>query len=89
MTAVTVVEAYDNTLTNEGHIKMAYLQGGPGWTYTPANSSGKTIRVLGAYNETAAGTANVVTTISDGVITVGADGSVGLNDNFTIIYTLT
>ena len=84
MTAVTVVEAYDNTLGSEGMLRMAYLDGESGSTYTPTNASGKTIRIMSCY--TASGTA-LQATVSGGVITLGekiVDG-----ENFTIMYTAT
>ncbi len=85
MTAVTVSEAFDNTLTNEGMHRVDYLQGGPGWTFTPSNSSGKTIRVLSCYSNT--GT-SVIAVVSAGVITFqGLALDVG--DFFTIQYTVT
>lgn len=84
MTAVTVVEAYDNTLTSEGYLKFAYLTGEPNVTFTPANSSGKTIRILSCY--TTSGTA-VFATVSNGVVTFGSN--LGDGDTFTILYTLT
>ncbi len=96
-TAVTVSQAYDNTLTPQGYLDIAYLtECGPGFTYTPTNSSGKTIKILSAYNETSG--SSVVATVSAGVIILdtvdkniveqsASEASVADDDDVTIIYT--
>ena len=84
MVALTVSEIFDNTLTNEGALRIAYLQGENEGTYTPTNTSGKTIKVLSAYSES--GTALGVS-VSAGVITVNSGLDSG-GEYFTILYTL-
>lgn len=88
MTAVTVTEAYDNTLTNEGQMRIAYLLGSQNFTYTPGNSSGKTIRILSAYSES--GTA-VGISVASGVMTVkvGLNATISTTESFTVLYTVT
>ena len=84
MTAMTVVESFDNTLSNEGAVKIAYLTGSNASTHTPSNSSGKTIRIIGA--NSVSGSA-VVATVSSGVITFNT--GLGSDENFVLAYTMT
>ena len=89
-TAATVAQAYDNTLASEGYLRMAHLtECSHGFTFTPPNSSGKTIRILSAYNDTT-GSA-VIATVATGVITFSeaAEGGLGEVQDVNILFTVT
>jgi hypothetical protein len=84
MTAVTLNKKFNNTLTNEMEIHIAHLTITSDYTYTPANPTGKTLKVLACYNGTDGAT--VKCTISAGVITMG-NGQTLSNEDTMLMYT--
>lgn len=84
MTAVTENETFNNTLTNEMEIKTAHLTVTSDETYTPSNTTGKTLKILSCYNGTDGAT--VKCTISSGVITMG-NGQTLSDEDVMLMYT--
>lgn len=86
MTAVSSVEEYDNRGTRECDLRVARVIAGRQTQWTPTNSSGKTIRLIGAYEEVGG---PVVCTVSSGVILLDTGNVGGANATYNVIYTLT
>jgi hypothetical protein len=84
MTAVTQNAKFNNTLTNALEIHVADIQVSTDYTYTPANPTGKTLKVLDCY--AVATGVTVKATISAGVITFDNGGSLS-NANCMLMYT--
>lgn len=87
MTAATADE-YDNRGTRECELRFAFIgDAGKNHTYTPTNSTGKTIRILNCWGSTGG---SVVCTVSNGVISLDTGGTEGLKGvTYHLLYTLT
>jgi len=87
MTAVGTTVELSNANTPQAELRVARIQtkAGSAYTYTPTNSTGKTIRVLSCY-EAAAGA--VIATVSSGVITIDAAGTGSTGRDFRLLYWL-
>ena len=84
ITAVTVVNAKDNSLTNDLPIFIDNITVTSDYTYTPAKSIGGSIKVLSCYNNTDG--AIVKCTVSSNVITLG-NGQTLSGEDCMIVYT--
>jgi len=84
MTAVTLVGTHDRSLTPEVPLMVDELTITSDYTYTPTAKTGKTIHVVSCYNNTDG--ANVVCTVSGGVITMG-NGQTLAGENTILTYT--
>lgn len=68
MAVLTAANEWDNGLTSELQVRYGRVSGSVADTYTPSNSTGKTVRVLGINNNTT-GSA-VSASVSGGTITI-------------------
>lgn len=84
MTAITVVKARDNSLTNDLPIFIDEITVTSDYTYTPAKSVGGTLKVLSCYNNTDGATVKV--TQVSGVLTLGNGQTLSAEDCM-IMYT--
>lgn len=84
MTAVTVVSAKQNTLTSERILRIDNITVTSDFTYTPANPTGGTLKVLNCYNGTDGAT--VKCTVAANVITLGNGQSLS-GEDCMIMYT--
>lgn len=77
MVAFTETAIRNDHLTPEADVHVAILTGSSGNTYTPTNNTGKTVKVLGLFDEAAASAGTALhATVSSGVITITRSGLV-------------
>ena len=84
MTAVTKVGVHNQSSTPEIPIHIDELTVTSDYTYTPSAVTGKTIKVISCYNCTDG--ADVVVTLSSGVLTLGHGQSLSA-ENVILTYT--
>lgn len=84
ITAVTVVKAGNNSLTNELPIFIDKITVTSDYTYTPAKNIGGSLCVLNCYNQTDG--AVVKCTVSSNVITLGNGQTLSAEECY-LIYT--